>query len=174
MPSKSSVKGKAGERELAKILAKTFGGSWQRVKGSGAFTGGKNSFRASTLSNTQLLSSSNDIIPPDEFANCAVESKAYEDFDFHLLLRENGNATLNKWISQVHDSGIDIEKNFPMICFKPNRKGWFICVGLRKVSHFDLGKLNFSVYRYKDKAYLITDMLRFFELYKDELILLFR
>ena len=174
MPSKSSIKGKNAERELAKLLAEQFGGSWQRVKGSGAFTGGKNAFRASTLSNTQLLSSSNDIMPPDEYPHCAVESKAYEDFDFHLLLREDGNAVLNKWINQVHDSGIDIDRCFPMICFKPNRKGWFICVGLRKVAHFDLGLLNFSIYRYKDKAYLITDMLRFFELYKDELILLFR
>ena len=174
MTSKSSIKGKTAERQLAKLLAENFGGSWQRVKGSGAFTGGKNIVRASALSATQLLSSSNDIIPPDEYSNCAVESKAYEDFDFHLLLRENGNATLNKWIDQVHESGIDIERNFPMICFKPNRKGWFVCVGLRKVSHFDLGKLNFSVYRHKEKAYLITDMLTFFNLYNDELRLLFR
>lgn len=174
MTSKSSIKGKAGERELAKLLAANFGGSWQRVKGSGAFTGGKNIVRASTLSATQLLSSSNDIIPPDEYSNCAVESKAYEDFDFHLLLRPDGNARLNKWIDQVHESGIDIERNFPMICFKPNRKGWFVCVGLRKVSHFDLGKLNFSVYRHKEKAYLITDMLTFFNLYNNELRLLFR
>ena len=173
MPSKSSVKGKAGERELAKILSKYFGGSWQRVKGSGAFTGGKNAVRAATLSNTQLLSSSNDIIPPDEYPHCAVESKAYDDFDFHLLLREDGNARLNKWISQVHESGIDIERCFPMICFKPNRKGWYICVGLRKVSHFDLGKINFSIYRYENKAYLITDMLTFIELYNNELRALF-
>ena len=68
MTSKSSIKGKTAERQLAKLLAENFGGSWQRVKGSGAFTGGKNIVRASALSATQLLSSSNDIIPPDEYS----------------------------------------------------------------------------------------------------------
>lgn len=166
-------KGKRGERELCKLLESQFGGSWIRTAGSGNYVGGANAVRASFLSNTQLLSARNDIIPPDEFKYAAIECKNYDDFEFHLLFKSSGASKLNKWIDQVSESSYDTVNDFPCICFKPNRKGWYIVCKLDYVKDLDLGKLNFSIYRYKEKAYLITDMLEFFILYNSELKELF-
>jgi len=162
-------KGKRGERELCKILEKEFGGSWIRTAGSGNYVGGINAKRAQYLSETQLLSARNDIIPPDEYKFAAIECKNYEEFEFHLLLKPTGASKLNKWIDQVKESSYDEINDFPCICFKPNRKGWYLVCKLEYVSQLDLGKLNFSIYRYKEKAYLITDMLEFFHTYKEEI-----
>lgn len=169
MTNRNKEKGKSAERECAKILAEHFGGSWTRTWGSGNFVGGANIWRAQKLSESQLLNNANDLVPPDEFSHVAVECKAYKDFEFHHLYRSEGNITLNKWIDQVEDSGISLEKDFPMICFKPNRKGWFICVWADKVSEFNFANLNYTVYKKGDKRYVITDFIEFIQQNKENL-----
>ena len=169
MASKSKAKGKNGEREVSKIFAEVFGGSWQRVFSSGAFTGKSNSWRAKTLSESQLLNNTNDIVPPDEYKNCSLEVKSYADFEFHHLYRKDGNKTLNKWIEQVFESGIDIEKSFPMICMKFNRIGWFCCVWGNKLSNIDYSKLNHTKFEYKDNIYYVFDMMDFINTFTEEL-----
>lgn len=169
MASKSKTKGKNGEREISKIFAEVFGGSWQRVFSSGAFTGKSNSWRAKTLSQSQLLNNTNDIVPPDEYKNCSLEVKSYADFEFHHLYRKDGNKTLNKWIEQVFESGIDMEKAFPMICMKFNRIGWFCCVWGNKLSNIDYNKLNYTKFEYNDNIYYVFDLLDFINTFTEEL-----
>jgi len=169
MASKSKTKGKSGEREVCKIFAEVFGGSWMRTPTSGAFTGGKNLFRAKTLSESQLLNNTNDIVPPDEYKNCSLEVKSYSDFEFHHLYREDGNKTLNKWIDQVFESGIDMEKSFPMICMKFNRIGWFCCVWGNKLDEIDYNKLNHTKFVYDDNVYYVFELNAFINTFKEEL-----
>lgn len=169
MASKSKTKGKSAERELSKIFAEVFGGSWQRVFASGAFVGGANRFRAKLLSESQLLNSANDIVPPDEYHNCALESKSYADFEFHHLYREEGNKTLNGWIDQVWESGIDMDTAFPMICMKFNRIGWFCCVWGNKLSNIDYTKLNYTKFMYKDNEYYVFELNKFIHTFTEEL-----
>ena len=169
MASKSKTKGKSGEREVCKIFAEVFGGSWMRTPTSGAFTGGKNLFRAKTLSESQLLNNTNDIVPPDEYKNCSLEVKSYSDFEFHHLYREDGNKTLNKWIDQVFESGIDMDKSFPMICMKFNRIGWFCCVWGNKLGEIDYNKLNHTKFVYDDNVYYVFELNAFINTFKEEL-----
>jgi hypothetical protein len=169
MASKSKTKGKNGERELCKLFASVFGGSWQRVFTSGAFTGGANRFRAKILSESQLLNNTNDIVPPDEYPNCAIESKAYKDFEFHHLYRKDGNKTLNKWIDQVYESGINMDTSFPMVCFKPDRQGWFVCVWKEKISDLKYTNLNHTIFNYKDIQYVVFELNTFITTFTEEL-----
>lgn len=173
MPNASKSKGNNAEKECAKIFANIFGGSWLRTPTSGAITGRSNNWRAKTMSKSQLLTSTNDITPPDEYSKCAIECKAYKDFEFHHMYRPEGINVLNKWIDQVKESGVDLNNDIPLICFKPNRKGWFIVIDLNKISNFEINKIAYSKYYYKEKAYLITDMLIFLETFTNELKQLF-
>lgn len=170
MPNRNKNKGKAGEREVCKIFASVFGGSWQRTFTSGAFTGGSNSGRAKELSESQLLNNSNDIVPPDEYPRCALEVKTRKDFNFHHLFRKEGVLELNEWIEQVRESGIDMERSFPLVAFKPNRMGWFIMVWGSKISDITLGEQSFSYYKYGDEWFAIFDMEDFLINNKDYLI----
>lgn len=169
MPSKAKTKGSGAERELCKIFSDIFGGSWMRTPTSGAITGKSNSWRTKTMSKSQLLTSCNDITPPDEYPNCALESKFYKDFEFHHLYRKDGNKTLNKWIEQVFESGIDMDTSFPMICMKFNRIGWFCCVWGNKLSNIDYNKLNYTKFIYDDNAYYVFDLIDFIKTFQNEL-----
>lgn len=173
MASKSKVKGKNGEREVCKYFSKIFGGSWQRTFTSGAFTGMKNKWRVDVLSKSQLLNNTNDVVPPDEFPNCAIEVKSYNSFDFHLLYRKDGNKIINSWIDQVYNSGIDLEKSFPIICMKFNRIGWFCCVFENKINDLNYNILNYTKFNYKNNNYYIFGLEEFIETFKNELKLKF-
>lgn len=168
--SASKNKGKIGERELSKIFQKTFGGSWIRTFTSGAYTGGVNKFRSQILSESQLLNQSNDIVAPDEFPNVAIECKFYKDFDFHHLFRVEGNAILNDWINQVENSGIDMKKAFPMICFKINRKGWFCCLWENKLQKYNFKNIQHFYYCKDDKNFVICELEALLKDFKEELI----
>lgn len=170
MANRNKNKGKAGERELCKIFASVFGGSWQRTPSSGAFCGGKNAYRAELLSETQLANATNDVIPPDEYPKCALEVKTRADFNFHHLFRPEGVLELNEWIEQVKESGIDLETSFPMIAIKPNRKGWYLVLWAKKIFDYQLGKESFCFYRYNDEQFLIFDLESFLINNKDYLI----
>lgn len=170
MTNNNKNKGKAGEREICKIFAGVFGGSWQRVPLSGAFCGGKNKFRVDTLSKTQLDIAQNDIIPPDEYPHCALEVKTRKDFNFNQLVRPEGILELNKWIDQVEESGINMETAFPLIAFKPNRCGWFLVLWGSKIADYQLGKEPFVFYKYNDKQFIIVDLNEFIINNKEYLI----
>jgi hypothetical protein len=169
MPNKNKAKGNSAERELCSIFGEIFNETFIRVPNSGAYAGGLNNFRAQYLSENQKQIMSNDIIPPTCFPNCALESKFYKDFEFHHLFRKEGNNTLNGWIDQVWDSGIDMIKAFPMICFKINRKGWFTCCWKDKIKDLDYTKLQHTVYHYKNNEYVIFELDTFLKTFTNEL-----
>jgi Holliday junction resolvase len=169
MTNASKVKGNSGERELCKYMIKVFGGSWVRVPNSGGMVGGLRNVRAKTLSKSQLLNQSNDIVPPDEYPNCALEVKFYKDFSFNMLMDPKGYQQLNEWIDQVNESGIDMEKSFPMICFKINNKGWHTVVWSEKIKKLKLNDINYTVYNYKGVEFKIFEMKTFMERYTEEL-----
>lgn len=169
MPNKNKAKGNSAERELCSIFGEVFNETFIRVPNSGAYAGGLNNFRAKYLSENQKQIMSNDIIPPECFPKCALESKFYKDFEFHHLFRKEGNNTLNGWIDQVFESGIDVNNVFPMICFKINRKGWFTCVWKNKIDDLDYSKLQHTIYHYKDFDYVIFELDCFLKTFTDEL-----
>jgi hypothetical protein len=169
MPNKNKAKGNSAERELCSIFGEVFNETFIRVPNSGAYQGGLNNFRAQYLSENQKQIMSNDIIPPTCFPNCALESKFYKDFEFHHLFRKEGNNTLNSWIKQVHESGIDMVKSFPMICFKINRKGWFTCVWKDKISDMNYSGLQHCNYHYDGNDYVIFELDTFLSTFTNEL-----
>lgn len=169
MTNASKVKGNSGERELCKYMIKVFGGSWVRVPNSGGMVGGLRNVRAKTLSKSQLLNQSNDIVPPDEYPHCALEAKFYKDFSFNMLMDPKGYQQLNEWIDQVKESGIDLDASFPMICFKINNKGWHTVVWSNKIKNLKLKDINYTVYNYKGDEFKIFEMKTFMEKYTKEL-----
>ena len=169
MANANKSKGKSGERELCKIFGKKFDETFIRVPNSGAFIGGLNNVRAKSLSVNQKEIMANDIIPPECFPNCALECKFYKEFSFNMLMDPKGYALLNEWIDQVYESGIDMEKAFPMICFKINNKGWHIVVWSDKIKSLDITGLNHNVYNHKGHEYKIFEMETFLDKFNKEL-----
>lgn len=126
--SKSKNKGNTWERELAKIFATVFGGSWIRSNGSGAMIGGKNNWRKSIFSSNQTSTMKGDITCPDDMNHLCIEAKSYKDFAFHLLL-SGEQKILDSWIEQnllVMDAG-----DVCLICMKFNRIGIFVATPFR-------------------------------------------
>ena len=76
---------------------------------------------------------------------------------------------MNEWIDQVNESGIDMEKSFPMICFKINNKGWHTVVWSEKIKKLKLNDINYTVYNYKGVEFKIFEMKTFMEKYTEEL-----
>lgn len=169
MVNANKQKGKSWENDVCKIMNQYFGGSWVRTFTSGAYTGMSNNWRTNVLSKSQLLNNTNDIVPPDEYPNACVECKFYKDFDFHHLFRKEGNTTLNGWINQVEISGIDMEKSFPMICMKFNRKGYYIVCWKDKINDLDYSQLNHCVYNFNNKQYVVFEMDMFVNTFVEEL-----
>ena len=88
MASKSKTKGKGFEREVCNILSELYNDNFERVPHSGAFVGGQNAVRKSTLTENQIKAFKGDIIPPDHWNYFNCECKNYADFPFHHLLQE--------------------------------------------------------------------------------------
>ena len=146
-------KGKSYERQLAKHLTKVFGFNFERVPNSGAFVGGKNIARAQKLSQNQLLSSSGDIMTPEQLAHVDFECKFYKDLAFNSLF--NNCEIVNKWISQASTTTKDVW----FLCIKINHKGEYL-IFYKKHTKL-LQHLN-TFLLYKD-AYVITSLDNFFE-----------
>ena len=123
MPSKSKTKGNSFEREVSTFLSTTYNESFIRVPTSGAFVGGKNSFRKAGLGDNQLQSKKGDIHPPDAWKNWNVECKSYAEFPFHLLIEGNAKM-LDTWIAQTLEAGDTHDLN--LIFIKINRKGKWV------------------------------------------------
>lgn len=158
MGSASKAKGNSGERELAKLLSGIFGGSFQRVIGSGAFTGGKNVIRKTTLSETQIRMHRGDIVPPDHLPKLVIESKSYAEFPFHAFLTPGPIPLLEKWLMQCK-VGTEPD-DFWFVSLKVNRKGWVIIVPVGNV----VGMTCENHARYRDTggtSYVVTDLISF-------------
>jgi len=116
------MKGNAFENVCCKIFAEVFGGSWKKVFGSGAYVGRSNAYRRADMSAGQLSSTKADIHTPDEFPKLVIEAKSYQDFSFHLLLKES--VLLDNWLQEIFEC-ID-EGDFWLLVMKFNRKGTFV------------------------------------------------
>lgn len=165
----SKNKGSGYERELAKEFSDIFGYHFERAKLSGAFVGGKNAFRKTILSETQLIPNMGDIIPPTEMKKMVVECKFYKEFPFHAFLQNKSIPILDSWIEQQLDIVDDC--HFWFIAFKINRAGSYIVIDERLCKDFIDNKLgNHSLY-YKDGIkYIVTELYNFVQLYKDSII----
>jgi len=125
MPSPQKQKGSSFEREIAQYLTKTYGESFIRAPGSGAYVGGKNQQRKEFLHEGQIRSFKGDIVPGQSFINLNIECKSYADFPFHLVLTGNCKV-LDGWIDQLMTVAETNDLN--VLFMKFNRKGKFICV----------------------------------------------
>lgn len=119
MSNNAKNKGKAGERWVAAHLGTVFGLNFQRVPNSGAFIGGANAFRKTSMTATQALLANGDIIVPDELSHLSFEVKTYKDFSFSSLL--TNNKQLDGWIAQA----AACQKMWFLI-FKINHAGAFV------------------------------------------------
>ena len=122
----SKDKGKAGERELAKILGEALDGNFERVPFSGAMIGGKNFIRKERMTEDQIRVSKADLIPPEHLKKLVIECKWYADFPYHSFVLNNEIKLLDSWLSDLeHDCD---PGDLGVLCVKINRKGWFIAV----------------------------------------------
>lgn len=166
MPSKSKNKGSGYERELCKYLGEVFGGSFTRVPNSGAMTGGKNSFRRTSLSDTQNRIYRGDIITPDHLPKLVLEAKFYAEFRFHQLLQPGPMPQLDEWIGQCQDA-ID-EGDLWLICFKINLRGSYVAVSEEFCDGFTFG--NHAVYENEIGRFRVTDLKDFFSRNRDAIL----
>lgn len=125
MPSPQKTKGSGFEREVAKFLSDTYGESFIRAPGSGAYVGGKNQARTEFLHEGQIRSFKGDIVPGESFSKMNLECKFYADFPFHLLLSGECKV-INMWIEQLMD--VAVEGDISMLFMKFNRKGRYVAV----------------------------------------------
>jgi hypothetical protein len=119
MPSKSKAKGNSWELEVSKFLTETYGETFIRIPSSGAFVGGKNAFRKTTLGDAQIQSKKGDIHPPESWKHWNLECKSYADFPFHQLWYTDVKI-LDAWIQQQHD--VEDPGDLNLILIKISRK----------------------------------------------------
>ncbi len=125
MPSPQKAKGSGFEREIAKFLSDTYGESFIRAPGSGAYVGGSNQSRKEFLHEGQIRSFKGDVVPGQSFSKMNIECKFYADFPFHLVLTGDCKV-LDGWIEQLMDVAEETDVN--LLFMKFNRKGKFVCV----------------------------------------------
>lgn len=147
MTSKSKLKGNTWERDICKILSENLGGIFTRTPHSGAFIGGKNSFRKQTLSEASIRTYKGDIVPPASFPFFNIEAKNYNDFQFHQLFFESKQ--LDSWIAQTLEPADEFDINFTV--FKVSRKGSWIAF---EEKLFPMFSMNTNYLKYK-KHYVV-------------------
>jgi Holliday junction resolvase len=151
MANAAKAKGKGFEREVSDLFRKVTGLNFQRVPNSGAFIGGKNVERISTMSNNQIQLSRGDIIPPEEFAGICIECKFHKDFCFHQLF--DSSKEVEAWIDQCMIDYKRTNGKFFAVIFKVNRKGMFICTLPEQIN--DMQGLD---YKHKDGTFFRISM----------------
>jgi hypothetical protein len=124
LASKSKNKGKGFEREVSKILGDLYHENFERVPHSGAFVGGINAARKSTLTENQIKAFKGDIIPPDHWNYFNCECKNYADFPFYQLLQAKPIPLLEQWLEQTLDA--HDENDIDLLFMKFNRKGIYL------------------------------------------------
>jgi len=125
MPSPQKNKGSGYEREVAKFLSETYGESFIRAPGSGAYVGGKNQARTEVLHEGQIRSFKGDIVPGQSFSRMNIECKFYADFPWHLTLTGECKQ-LDSWLEQLLD--VEDEGDLNLLFMKFNRKGQYVAV----------------------------------------------
>lgn len=125
MPSPQKAKGSGYEREIAKFLSSTYGESFIRAPGSGAYVGGSNQSRKEFLHEGQIRSFKGDVVPGQSFSKMNIECKFYADFPFHLVLAGDCKV-LDGWLDQLMEVAEPNDIN--LLFMKFNRKGRFIAV----------------------------------------------
>lgn len=157
MPSPQKQKGSGYEREIAKFLTETYGESFIRAPGSGAYVGGKNQSRKEILHQGQIRSFKGDIVPGESFSKMNAECKFYKDFPFHLLL--NGECKqFDAWLEQLLD--VEDEGDLNILFMKFNRIGRFVAVQPKLTWIID----NYIFYASeKHGDWLVTEMNSFFK-----------
>ena len=125
MVSPQKAKGSGFEREIAKYLSDTYGESFIRAPGSGAYVGGKNQTRKEILHEGQIRSFKGDVVPGQSFKRMNIECKFYSDFPFHLVLTGDCKV-LDGWINQLMD--VSDVNDVNILFMKFNRKGRYVCV----------------------------------------------
>lgn len=159
--SKSKQKGNSFEREVATYMSKLYEDSFVRAAHSGAFIGGSNNHRKSTLSENQTKSFKGDIVPPDSWSNFNAEAKSYADFPFHLLLSGNCKQ-IDSWLDQLMAVAETDDCN--VLFMKFNRKGKYVAVQAKCTWVTD----NFIYYSSaKFGDWIIIEFQHFFKLNKD-------
>lgn len=148
MTSKSKLKGNTWERDICKLLSENLGGIFTRTPHSGAFIGGKNSFRKQTLSESSIRTYKGDIVPPSSFPFFNIEAKNYNDFQFHQLFSESKQ--LDSWIAQTLEPADEFDINLTV--FKVSRKGSWIAFEEKLFSKF-----NMTANYLKYKNHYVTD-----------------
>jgi len=144
MTSKAKQKGNSWELAICKFLGETLGGNFQRVPNSGAYMGGKNSFRKDFLSSTQQRAAKGDIIPPDDLPNLNLEAKNYADIAFHQII-DGSCKQLDTWIDQTEEPADETDLSFTI--FKITRKGSWCAFKASHLKDFDLTGLSYVTYR---------------------------
>jgi len=125
MSSPQKNKGSGYEREVAKFLSETYGESFIRAPGSGAYVGGKNQARTQFLHEGQIRSFKGDIVPGQSFTKMNIECKFYADFPWHLTLTGECKQ-LDSWLEQLLD--VEDEGDLNILFMKFNRKGQYVAV----------------------------------------------
>ena len=125
MPSPQKAKGSGYERDVAKFLSETYGESFIRAPGSGAYVGGKNQARTEFLHEGQIRSFKGDIVPGQSFTKMNIECKFYADFPWHLTLTGECKQ-LDSWLEQLLD--VEDEGDLNILFMKFNRKGQYVAV----------------------------------------------
>ena len=139
--SRSKIKGKSWEREVAKYLSEQHNASFIRVPHSGAFIGGTNVVRKSTMDQSQIKGFKGDIIPPDTWTHFNLEAKNYADFPFHQLY-QGPVPLLEKWLGQLLE--VADPEDFNILIMKFNRKGSFIAVQPTPSLNFNTNHFNYN------------------------------
>lgn len=125
MPSPQKTKGSGFEREIAKYLSESYGESFIRAPGSGAYVGGSNQQRKDYLHEGQIRSFKGDVVPGQSFSKMNIECKFYADFPFNLVLAGNCKV-LDGWLDQLMEVAEADDVN--LLFMKFNRKGRFLAV----------------------------------------------
>ena len=157
MTSPQKAKGSGYEREVAKFLTETYGESFIRAPGSGAYVGGKNQVRKEMLHEGQIRSFKGDIVPGQSFTKMNAECKFYKDFPFHLLLTGKC-AQLDSWLDQLLD--VEDEGDMNILFMKFNRIGKFVVVQ-PKLSWITDNFIFYASEKYGD--WIITEFNDFFK-----------
>ena len=161
MPSPQKAKGSGFEREIAKYLSETYGESFIRAPGSGAYVGGKNQVRKEMLHEGQIRSFKGDIVPGHSFSKMNAECKFYANFPFHLLLTGECKQ-LDLWLDQLLD--VEDEGDLNILFMKFNRIGQYVAVQPKNTWIVD----NYTFYASKKYGdWLITELDSFFKNNKD-------
>lgn len=130
-----------------------------RVQHSGAYTGGINASRKSTMTEGQIRHMKGDIVPPDNWKHFNCEAKNYAAFPFHRLLFNEPIPLLENWLEQLKIASDQDDIN--ILYLKVTRIGKFVC--FESEQPFLTGRHVEYTDRFSNK-WAVTELNSFFEL----------